>query len=535
MMELSELLFKIPAGTKIAVCDVNIGKVGIAGVSTSLYHVGMGAPKMSAAASIFDALFTNPKMFSFYKDDRNKAVYVEFGDAEAVCDGLSSKWVNLSKVHPSYRVLPFVVQDILYGSNSELTERFTDLTRSEDLYTSALNLFEFCDSYYFGSAKGRKVEQTEDLTESEIQAAFRSNLYQEAFPELHDYTRKSKYDTGADAAPAYASTSDTVSHSSSTKDEFIQKCIDGEFVIPVEWPEEMSRYMVSRDYLKTYEPTPEFREVVTLVTKRLGRIQQRMAEGLTGADAIGHDAVNIMIVGKPGTGKTTLAYALAAATGMPICSTVHTKHSDDDMYTGMTRIVDGHPEFVETDSLVMHEKGGIDVCEEINLSDPSVTMGGLGQKLEYPFILKKNGYETVVRNPFNVVIATMNVGTNGSAQLNQALANRFNPVFLLDDPTEETFVGILKKCSGAASKVCRWVYSAYSKCVEYLTSPDVGADYITQNLSIRTCLSAISAIGDGVDPHRALVNSLVGAVAVADLEIARQMQTDVIDCIRDLK
>ena len=184
---------------------------------------------------------------------------------------------------------------------------------------------------------------------------------------------------------------------------------------------------------------------------------------------------------------------------------------------------------------MFHEFGGIDVNEEINLADPSVTMGSLGQKLEYPFIVKKNGYETIVRHPLNVVIATMNVGTNGSNPLNQALANRFKTPYILDDPTSETFINILMKSSGKSRKVCEWVYNAYDATKEYLKSPDVNEDDICQNLSIRTCLGAIENMEEGQTPQRALINSIVGAVAVVDVEVARNLQREKIELLPNPK
>ena len=314
---------------------------------------------------------------------------------------------------------------------------------------------------------------------------------------------------------------------------FLKDCKDGKYRVAYEWPEKLKSYIKDPKYLDTFETTPEFEEIVKKIKFRADKIHERMDMGLTGADAIGKDALNILLLGKPGTGKTALAYALSAATGMPVCTTAWNKHSEEGEVEGKSRIVDGKPSFVETDGLLFHQYGGIDINEEINLADPSVTMGCLGQKLEFPFIVKKNGYETVVRHPLNVIIGTMNVGTNGSNPLNQALANRFNTPYILDDPTKATFINILMKASKKSKEVCEWVYGAYEATVDYLKSPDVNEDDIVNNLSIRTCLGAIANMEEGQSPKRALVNSIVGAVAAVDLEVARNLQHERIEMLPD--
>ena len=126
----------------------------------------------------------------------------------------------------------------------------------------------------------------------------------------------------------------------------------------------------------------------------------------------------------------------------------------------------------------------------------------------------------------------MNVGTNGSNPLNQALANRFNTPYILDDPTRDTFISILIKASKKSKEVCSWVYDAYAAAVDYLKSPAVNEDEIVNNLSIRTCLGAIENMEEGQSPTRALINSIVGAVAVVDLEVARNLQRETIECLK---
>ena len=75
--------------------------------------------------------------------------------------------------------------------------------------------------------------------------------------------------------------------------------------------------------------------------------------------------------------------------------------------------VDGDGKFTVHDTAFSKafETGGIVVLEEFNLADPGVLQGAIGQAIEYPFILNKDGWMEVRRHPLCVIIATMNSGT----------------------------------------------------------------------------------------------------------------------------
>lgn len=531
MIKLGSALYAHKEETVEITCS-KVGEVGMAGIEISAHRgaaAPMTGPKMSIIGMLFDLIYIYPGKICAYNMDAESSIYCEIGDTKVWADGKEMRFAG-SELKDKYRLIPDVLWELSYGKNTELLDKFTALCRDYSTSGSVKKqaVMGFCDSYYYGCAKN-KVSLDDDLILdlNQIEAAFRSGaltpmtvLY--SIPNANDFLKRSEYEKAC---------SKKKSEKNSKKSDFLADCKAGVYHVSYTWPENMKRYIVKPSFLDTFESTPEFEEIVKKIKYRSDRILERMDMGLTGADAIGKDQMNIMLLGKPGTGKTTLAYALSAATGMPVCTTAWNKHSDEDEEEGKTKIVDGKPTFVETDALLFHQYGGIDVNEEINLADPSVTMGCLGQKTEFPFIVKKNGYETIVRHPLNVVIATMNVGTNGSNPLNQALANRFKTPYILDDPTRETFINILEKASGKAREICEWVYQAYEATVDYLKSPDVNEDEICQNLSIRTCLGAIDNMEEGQTPIRALINSIVGAVAVVDLEVARNLQHEKIECL----
>lgn len=286
----------------------------------------------------------------------------------------------------------------------------------------------------------------------------------------------------------------------SSGSSIMDECMNGDHFVKYKWSEAQALKIPTKASLEQFIPSTHFYSMLKKIEHRFGKVLERMDSGLTGLDALGSDYINSFFIGKPGTGKTTIGYALGAALGMPVYSIPITKNTEEDTFQGMTKVIDGGFKYVPTEFLEAYTHGGIVLLEEVNLADPSVIMGALGQAIEAPFVLMEDGYKPVRRHPLCVIIGTMNIGTYGAKGVSQAFSSRFKQTYILDDPKEEDFIKILEK-SGQKEKACKWVYKAYEKINNYLKSPEISREEICLNVTLRGCIGALDCMTEGDTPH----------------------------------
>ena len=308
---------------------------------------------------------------------------------------------------------------------------------------------------------------------------------------------------------------------------FMDDCKSGNYEIGMNWTKEQQEQIVSPEMLDGYVSNKTFEKLTKVAHYELSQVVTRLDMGKDGRDAIGTNYLNAILVGKPGTGKTTAAEALSAALGFPLYTIPVTKNTEEDTFSGMTKAQNGGFNFVSTPFLDAFENGGIVVIEEFNLADPGVLQGAIGQAIEPPFLVLKDGYRPVYRNPMCVFLFTMNTGTQGSREPNEALASRAPFVLVMEDPEPEVFVEILERKSGDTEN-SKKVYNAYTKILEYLKEEAAGSEDLPMSITTRHCIKALTLMKAGYSIKDAINDTIIGALAVKDLEIARSVNENVL-------
>jgi hypothetical protein len=492
-------------------------------------------PKYSAAAKLLDLMLISKSCNCISSaNEIYGEITIDNKVTRFTCDGTTITYEG-ERLHGGFAVVPLVLFSLRNdGEVEEMKIAFDNaretLSSSCDDKDKSKSILYFCDTFYYAIAK--PLSQTEIFI---VENALDLVTVQKSV-DNGDYSPMSVFSTFR-VPNLTGVTMENISHgwTRPSNEEFLSMIKENQCDVPFEWNESQVIRIPAKESLENFTPSETFYSLVAKIKYRTDKVIQRLNAGITGVEAIGKDYINSFITGNPGTGKTTLAYALGAATNMPVYTVAITKNTEEDTFSGMNKVVDGSLQFVSTDFLEAYTNGGIILLEEINLADPSVIMGALGQAVEFPFVLMKDGYQPVHRHPLCVIIGTMNVGTAGSRSVNEALASRFRQSYMLNDPTKEDFLKILMNSSGAKKSVAEWVYNAYIKIHEYLKNPSVNAEDICLNITLRSCIGAIDNISEGENAKQAIINTLVGKVSEVSRELADNIKEDVVNNLPRLR
>ena len=513
----------------------------VAGATPSMYrNPGDNSPvKMSAVAILLDKILVRKKVLAFAA---KKELYVEIDAVPFLINETGIHTVpEEENIGDAYILWAYVLYHACITGDKEfqtlIKKSFMDFKASAAIQeTTAASL---CDSfYYYHTAKKIwNVTVLHDLVLATVSAAFRSGAFKQALPGVGLEKPERVSSEGPMAETEAVQVKPARKKKNEGNQELWEAAMRGDLLLQYNWTEEAKKRITPLEFLKTYVPNEVFFKLLKKLIFRLGNIMKRMPEAATNQEAIGRwDHVEVSLIGSPGTGKTVLVYAISAALGIPVWMENCAHDTDEDAFEGKTKIVNGGPQAVPTEVLegVLH--GGIVLLEEVNLPQAAVVMGALGQCVEYPFTLKKNGYETINRHPLCVFISTMNVGTAGSKAVSEPFSNRFRTSYLLEDAQRKEFIDTLVKTSGMKRYICDWVYDVYSKIVTALKSDQFGAsdtESMLLSLSLRSCEGALQGIEEGSSPKEAIGDSIVDKIAERDRQVAEQIR-DLVDAMRDL-
>lgn len=417
------------------------------------------------------------------------------------CNGSSIK--QDSPLPDNYQCIPVILYAVISLPDLSL---YLDSFKSNPTLE---HILRFCDSFWYDYAKFNNSAEVEmDLDIGQIQTAYQmgrlnncSEINASACEIFNGITQKIGTQAAAAGTAVFA--------------DFMKESHKIEY----EWENSQKSRIRSMESLGDFVPTQSFYKIMKKIDFRVRQnMMDNLSLGITDVDSIKQDYVNILLWGDPGTGKTTLANAVSALTGMPIYVATINEDSEDDEFEGKNKIVNGSISFVETAFLEAFEKGGIILLEEINLARANVFTSVINQAIEYPFMLKRNGYEQVVRNPLTVIIATMNLDTEGTSAVNSSSSQRFLSKYEITEPTEAELKNVLVK-KGFPEKDVRYVYHIYNKVRNELKSSETKRRYLKE-LSIRQCLGALMSMQEGIDAKTALTDSIYGSLAVKNKKIA---------------
>ena len=517
--------------------NVEYGKAYIPGLIGTPAHTDMSiAEKYSTALAIVDDYHAKKRVNVYASEGGKKIVYEREGEWGYFDADNNEVVFSKKEAKDHIGITPMVVYGLL--TNSNLAEKFQSLYKEmteDDILPSTREQLDYCDVFEYEVAypavgEGDIVVKIDDGSyKTQIDAAMRSGAFDKALTFVKEFNLGLGVFTPAKGAPNIGK------KASQSESDLMADIKAGKYFVAYDWDEDQKKNIKPVDALDSFVPTKQWVQALKVVKKNADKALQGLDlhQSLEEMNCM----VNGLLTGKPGTGKSMSVHMLGAATGMPVDVTAFTPFSDEQTTQGFNRIVDGKVAFVDSPFSKNWGKGGIHLFEEPNLIKGGTVMALLGQVIDKPYLIMRNGYEPVKRHPLSMVFMCQNAGIEGTNPCSPAILRRLGYKWIVDDPSPDVFKQIIMKNTGVDENVAERLNDAYRRIVEYIKDPENDIDHsIADALSVVQCIDVVKNVRDEeISTKDALYNVFCSSVANYDLETAIRLQSEVLDALPDFE
>ena len=229
---------------------------------------------------------------------------------------------------------------------------------------------------------------------------------------------------------------------------------------------------------------------------------------------------HVLLAGPKATGKNVLAEDLAALFGRPVWDVSMYVNVDAAALIGADTLKDGQVVFREGPICACARLGGFGVLDEVNMAK-NEALAVLHATLDHRRVIDVPGYERIELSDAARFIGTMNYGSAGTRELNEALVSRF---VVVDMPviSDEDLQKLLRRSFPDLKK--EWAVQLTELFRDLRAKCDSG-EISTKALDLRGLLASLHLIEKGIPSGRALE---LGIINKAFEPFERQLVADAV-------